>query len=124
MFEDLYDYMKSLDKILQIKPSVIYPGHGNIIEDPLEKIKYYINHRNQREQQIFSCFAEKADQKMQAMDVVKIVYKETPEQLWPAAAYNVSHHLTKLHKDGKLQQFKNPEMDDDHFYMFQTSSRL
>lgn len=31
VFEDLYDYMKSLEHILAIKPSVIYPGHGNII---------------------------------------------------------------------------------------------
>lgn len=32
VFEDLYTYMKSLQKILDLKPSVIYPGHGNIIE--------------------------------------------------------------------------------------------
>lgn len=32
VFEDLYDYMKSLEHILAIKPAVIYPGHGNIIE--------------------------------------------------------------------------------------------
>ncbi|XP_013107482.1 beta-lactamase-like protein 2 homolog isoform X2 [Stomoxys calcitrans] len=126
VFEDLYDYMKSLEKILNFKPSVIYPGHGNIIEDPLEKIQYYIKHRNQREQQILSCFAERKQQKMQAMDVVKVVYKETPEQLWPAAAYNVSHHLTKLHKEGKLEKCQSPESDEDNpFYMFcQKTSNL
>lgn len=32
VFEDLYDYMKSLEHILAIKPAIIYPGHGNIIE--------------------------------------------------------------------------------------------
>lgn len=32
VFEDLYSYMKSLDKILNIKPAVIYPGHGNVVE--------------------------------------------------------------------------------------------
>lgn len=31
VFEDLYDYIKSLEHILAIKPAVIYPGHGNII---------------------------------------------------------------------------------------------
>lgn len=32
VFEDLFTYMMSLQKILDLKPSVIYPGHGNIIE--------------------------------------------------------------------------------------------
>lgn len=32
VFEDLYDYMQSLERILAIKPAVIYPGHGNIVE--------------------------------------------------------------------------------------------
>lgn len=32
VFEDLYDYMKSLELILNEKPSVIYPGHGNILK--------------------------------------------------------------------------------------------
>lgn len=32
VFEDLYDYMKSLELILNEKPSVIYPAHGNILK--------------------------------------------------------------------------------------------
>jgi len=32
VFEDLKDYMHSLDKILQLKPKRIYPAHGAIIE--------------------------------------------------------------------------------------------
>lgn len=32
VFEDLHDYMKSLNLILNLSPSLIYPGHGNIVK--------------------------------------------------------------------------------------------
>lgn len=32
VFEDLSTYMKSLHKILDLKPAVIYPGHGSIVQ--------------------------------------------------------------------------------------------
>lgn len=31
VFEDLHDYMKSLELIINENPSTIYPGHGNVI---------------------------------------------------------------------------------------------
>lgn len=31
VFEDLFDYMKSLELIINENPTTIYPGHGNII---------------------------------------------------------------------------------------------
>lgn len=122
VFEDLFDYMHSLKKILKIQPSVIYPAHGNIIADPVEKIEYYINHRNQREEQILHFFSQRQGKAWQALDVVKVVYKETPEQLWPAAAYNVSHHLSKLLKEQKLRL--SSEQDGEKFYEYQPNSAL
>ncbi|EDV95316.1 beta-lactamase-like protein 2 homolog isoform X2 [Drosophila grimshawi] len=121
VFEDLYEYMRSLDKILKLRPERIYPGHGNVIDEPSVAIEYYIQHRTQREQQIMQFFMQRPGQRYQAIDVVRVVYKETPEHLWPAAAYNVGHHLSKLFKERKLLL---TEQDDEKYYVYQPSSAL
>jgi len=99
VFESLHQYMKSLEVILALKPSRLYPGHGPVVDDPVPKIEFYINHRNEREQQILSQISQVP---CSSMDIVKIVYKDTPEQLHGAANINVNHHLDKLRVEGKV----------------------
>ena len=52
VFEDLHEYMGSLEKLLALSPSTLYPGHGPVIADGSSVIKEYITHRNAREQQV------------------------------------------------------------------------
>ena len=99
VFESLHQYMKSLEVILALKPSRLYPGHGPVVDDPVPKIEFYINHRNEREQQILSQISHVP---CSSMDIVKVVYKNTPEQLHGAANINVNHHLDKLRVEGKV----------------------
>ncbi|KAH7980056.1 hypothetical protein HPB49_012922 [Dermacentor silvarum] len=102
VFEDFHSYMGSLNAILAIKPSVIYPGHGPVISDPATKIKEYIEHRLQRERQILDCLPKADTGYKSTADIVKEIYRETPAHLHAAAARNVDHHLNKLIKDGKV----------------------
>ncbi|CAG2122169.1 unnamed protein product, partial [Medioppia subpectinata] len=101
VFEDLYSYMQSLQIILDLQPSVIYPGHGNVVNEPMAKIEEYIAHRLLREQQILNAMTA-ADRALTSMEIVKIVYKEVSEQLYTAAELNVCHHLEKLVKESKV----------------------
>lgn len=52
------------------------------------------------------------------MDVVHDVYKQTPENLWLAAAHNVGHHLEKLNHEGKL---KTLTKNDEKYYEYENS---
>lgn len=67
----------------------------------MDKIQFYINHRNQREQQILETMKSQ-NQPWTPMELVKIIYVDTPENLYEAAAKNVRHHLEKLVKEGKV----------------------
>lgn len=102
--------MRSLEKILSLQPSTIYPAHGNIINEAVKKIKFYINHRLEREKQIVETLKE-SKIPLSAAEIVKIVYATTPESLWKAAEVNVVHHLEKLKKEEKVRELKNEDME-------------
>jgi glyoxylase-like metal-dependent hydrolase (beta-lactamase superfamily II) len=49
---DLTDYLRSLDRVEGLRPSIIHPAHGPAITDPLEAIQRYRAHRAERIAQV------------------------------------------------------------------------
>ena len=65
--------MGSLKKILQVKPDLIYPGHGPLVKDGIKRIEEYIAHRNKRNNQIIEAL-RKSTVPMDPEDLVKEIY--------------------------------------------------
>lgn len=103
--------MEILSLSVQTKRNLIFTVKKTIIDfllflvfqNPIPKIQYYIDHRNQREAQILDVVESNPDTWYTDMNLVKVIYIETPEQLWRAAAHNVKQHLKKLEKDHKVE---------------------
>jgi glyoxylase-like metal-dependent hydrolase (beta-lactamase superfamily II) len=45
----LREYLASLERLAALKPARLYPGHGNVIDQPVEAIENYLQHRQHRE---------------------------------------------------------------------------
>lgn len=105
VFEDLATYLTSLDKMKELFDGRAYPGHGPVIDDGPAKIREYISHRQQREDQITQTLqsVNKATgtASWEPMELVKIIYHDVPETLHLPAQGGVMQVLQKLEKEGK-----------------------
>jgi ribonuclease/clavin/mitogillin len=98
------EFMSSLSQLRAIKPAIIYPGHGPVVSNGVERIEEYICHREAREQQMvaaMSILCAKAPS-CTIMDIVETVYTDTPDSLKLAAAGNTLHHLRKLLREERV----------------------
>ncbi|CAI2324277.1 unnamed protein product [Caenorhabditis sp. 36 PRJEB53466] len=98
VFEDLHDYMTSLEKIKALRAKRIYPGHGPVIDKVDAKVEEYIEHRMKREREIVAVL--RAHEEVTSMEVTNTVYSDSPWAVRLAALNNVKLVLKKLQKDG------------------------
>eukprot|EP01135_Chromosphaera_perkinsii_P009171 Nk52_evm6s1671 gene=Nk52_evmTU6s1671 len=111
VFTDLHAYMQSLERLVsgaEIYPRRLYPGHGEMMENGVEKIQEYLAHRRQREGEILRVLRDHEMKKqlhgMTIRDMVEIIYAAYPSHLHAPAAGSVLLHLLKLQKDGKVRR--------------------
>ncbi|GAA6060148.1 hypothetical protein JCM10212_001445 [Sporobolomyces blumeae] len=133
VFNDLTTYLSSLTRLILLvgdrnrpsgstDPSVpsgsraepssaeahvpIFPGHGEVIEDGLAKLREYKRHRLEREQQVVDALA-KVSKPTSAISLTRSIYGTTiPESLVPAATRGLLLHLSKLEHDGKVDRIR------------------
>jgi len=90
-------YLTSLEQLAALAPVRVYPGHGPIIEQPVELIGEYLAHRRMRERQVRECLA---DGITDPAAIVDRLYPALPAGLAAAARATIEAHIEKLREDG------------------------
>lgn len=100
MVERMGPYLRSLERLRPLDLDMLYPGHGEVMDDPGGVIDWYIAHRMQREGEIVDVIAAGA---ATVEEIVEVVYREVDSSLHPLAARSVRAHLDKLVEEGSLR---------------------
>ncbi|MBA2404152.1 MAG: MBL fold metallo-hydrolase [Bdellovibrionales bacterium] len=94
---DMAKYFKTLEKVIALKPRVLFPSHGiglggtNILESTLE-------HRRMRETQILKFHQAGLNED----EMLLQIYAQVDQQLWPYARKNIQKHLEKLKSENQI----------------------
>jgi glyoxylase-like metal-dependent hydrolase (beta-lactamase superfamily II) len=92
----LADYLDSLQRLRDMAAhdvDVLLPGHGPVLDAPIDVLDYYLRHRQERLDQVRDAIDAGA---VDAMDVVRRVYADVDAALWPAAEKSVRAQLDYL----------------------------
>jgi hydroxyacylglutathione hydrolase len=95
--EDMGAYLASLQRLSDLAPVRLYPGHGDVIVDGPAALAAYIDHRRRRENQVLGALAD-GPRDLDA--VVARVYPDLEPALAPLATRSAVAHLRKLEEDG------------------------
>ena len=94
---DLLRYLRSLQRMLDLDPRTIYPGHGPVVLRAKDKLLEYLSHRQERERQVLAALGEGP---RTIPELVAAIYWGYPTDVRPLAARSVLAHLLKLEQEG------------------------
>jgi len=91
-------YLDSLAKVRKLRLRSIGPGHGPVIENPVEIIDWTVTHRLARETKVLAALETRGTATIAVL--LPDVYGDVDPILYPVARYSLHAHLLKLVDDG------------------------
>jgi glyoxylase-like metal-dependent hydrolase (beta-lactamase superfamily II) len=89
--------LRSLDRLLELAPFSIYPGHGPVVEDGAGRVRAYREHRLARHAQVERALHEGA---RSVATIRRTVYGRIEPGLTGAADASIRAHLARLRETG------------------------
>jgi len=96
-------YLGSLERVRRLEPAVIYPAHGPPFEDPMAAIDRYVQHREERMEQVLAALRAGHGASNDALRT--FVYgDDLPEALHGAAQAALKAYLEYLQGQGRVRR--------------------
>lgn len=95
----LIAYLESLEKLLQLAPDLILPGHGEPVTDPMAAIGGQREHRLRRERDLVAALQAGVYEREELLDRV---WSDVAPELRIAAHVTMQTNLEKLDLEGRL----------------------
>jgi glyoxylase-like metal-dependent hydrolase (beta-lactamase superfamily II)/ADP-ribose pyrophosphatase YjhB (NUDIX family) len=92
-------YFDSLRRMQALPVTALLPAHGPVIANAKSRIQEYLDHRIEREGNIFASWQRG---RHEPAEIVKEVYTDVPEAMYGLAERSVIAHLEKLREEGRL----------------------
>jgi glyoxylase-like metal-dependent hydrolase (beta-lactamase superfamily II) len=96
---DMALYLQTLERLRQLDPALIAPGHGPLVTDPRAKIEEYISHRRDREEQIMRAMSSGPATLDQ---LTARVYTDVDPALFGLARASLEAQVIKLEREGRI----------------------
>ncbi len=96
---DMEDYLRSLERLRKLEPTVLFPAHGPVLVDGATHLQAYLRHRRWREGRVLRAWREGA---RQPAEMLPSVYPDLAPEARPLAERQIVAHLERLRRAGEL----------------------
>lgn len=97
---DMRAYLSSLRRLWARDPSMLYPGHGEVIDDPRATLERLVDHRLNRERRVLTAVCAGA---RTVSSITDAAYEKDVSAVRGLAEATVRAHLEKLAAEGSVQ---------------------
>jgi putative ABC transport system ATP-binding protein len=95
---DMKQYVDNLQRVRAMHVASIAPAHGPLLQTPDTYLRFYIDHRLEREKKVASALVAK--KKATIKQLVADVYDDVDASRYPIAEFSLWAHLRKLRAEG------------------------
>lgn len=93
-------YLQTLEKVRDLSPRVIFPGHGPPVTDPGGRVEALLRHRAQRERQVLAALSDGLET---PEEMAQRIYRGMGEKVIQIGATMLTAHLEKLAEEGRVE---------------------